>query len=255
MTVPAPLRGARAAFLFLTRVPVGGHPYSDADWAWAAGWFPLVGACLGALHAGVWAAAPRIGAWPAAAIALGAGMLATGAFHEDGLADTADALGGATSRERIFEILKDSRIGTYGAAALAVSLLLRAASWVELGERAGAAMVLSQCLSRAPPVWLMATLPYVSGAQAKSRQVARSSWKQVLLATAWPAALLGFAVQEQWLGASAALALAAACAASTALCGAHFKARAGGVTGDFLGATQQVVEGVACVALTAIGRG
>lgn len=254
MTLPPPLRGARAAFFFLTRVPVGGHPYSDADWAWAAGWFPLVGACVGMLYAGAWAAAPRIGAWPAAALALGLGMLATGAFHEDGLADTADALGGATSRERIFEILKDSRIGTYGAAALAVSLLLRASTWVELGERAGAAMVLSQCLSRAPPVWLMAALPYVSGAEAKSRKVVRSSWSQVALATAWPAALLWLAIRWGWIGAPAAFALAGASAAAAALCAARFKARAGGITGDFLGATQQVVECVACVALAAFGR-
>ncbi len=255
MTPPPALRGARAAFLFLTRVPVGGGPYSDADWAWAAAWFPVVGACLGMLHAGAFAAAPRIGAWPAAALALAAGMLATGAFHEDGLADTADALGGATSKERIFEILKDSRIGTYGAAALAVSLLLRASLWVQLGERAGAAMVLSQCLSRAPPVWLMAALPYVSGAGSKSGQVAKSSWAQVAVATAWPAGLLWLAVQRQWLGASAALVVAAASAAAAALLGARFKARAGGITGDFLGATQQVVECVACVALAALGRG
>ncbi len=252
MRLPAQLRGARAAFLFLTRIPVGGAPYSEDDWRWAGGWFPFVGVCVGLLLAGVWEAVPHIGAWPTAALALGAGMLATGGLHEDGLADTADALGGATSRERVLEILKDSRVGTFGAAALAISFLLRAGSWVELGERAAPAMLLSQCLSRAPLVWLMATLPYVSGTSSKSRQVVCSGWAQVALATSWPLALLALGVGKGWVGVPGALGLVGTSALLAAVCAARFRARAGGITGDFLGATQQVVECAICLALLAL---
>jgi adenosylcobinamide-GDP ribazoletransferase len=251
MRLPPPLRGARAAFLFLTRIPVGGAPYSEEDWRWAGGWFPFVGLCLGLLLAGVWKASSLFGAWPTAALVLGAGMLATGGLHEDGLADTADALGGGTSRERILEILKDSRVGTFGAAALAISFLLRAGCWVELSERAASAMVLSHCLSRAPPVWLMAVLPYVSGTGAKSRQVARSGWAQVALATSWPLALLALGVGMGWIRVAGAAVLVGASAVLAAACAARFRARVGGITGDFLGATQQVVECAICLALVA----
>lgn len=255
MSVPSPLRSARAAFAFLTRLPIGGHPYTEHEMSWSPAWFPLVGLVVGLGLAGVWMLGVRLGAWPAAALVLAAGMLATGAFHEDGLADSADALGGATSRERVFEILKDSRIGTFGAAALMISLLLRASAWVELGPRATHALVLTQCLSRVPPVWLMAALPYVSGSASKSRSVVSGSWLQAGLATVWPAGLLIVAIATGALGVSGAVWLVVIGMAAAAVCGWYFWARVGGVTGDFLGATQQVVEAVGCLTLVAMSRG
>jgi adenosylcobinamide-GDP ribazoletransferase len=253
VTLPAPLRGARAAFFFLTRIPVRGYPYSDREWRWAAGWFPFVGLCLGVVLAGVWRLAQILGPLPAAALVLTASLLLTGAFHEDGLADTADALGGAHTRERVFEILKDSRIGTFGAAALGISLLLRASLLVRLGSASESALVLTQCLSRAPPVWLMSALPYVGASASKSRYVVNGSVVQAVFATVWPAGLVILCLVHGALSPLEAVWLILACAAGTIACGWRFARRAGGITGDFLGATQQVTESIALIVLAWVG--
>ena len=102
------LRGFRAACLFLTRVPVAGGPYSDAEWRWSSGWFPAVGALIGLPMALVFYALLPLGAVFASVVVVSATMLLTGGFHEDGLADTADAMGGSFDRDRLFIILKDS---------------------------------------------------------------------------------------------------------------------------------------------------
>lgn len=255
MTFPAPLRGARAAFFFLTRIPVRGYPYSDREWSWAPGWFPFVGLCLGLLLAGVWRLAQGLGPMAAAALVLAASVFLTGAFHEDGLADSADALGGAHTRQRLFEILKDSRVGTFGAAALAISFLLRASLWVRLGPAAEGALVLSQCMSRTPPVWLMSALPYVTGETSRSRQVVNASLLQAVVATLWPLGVLILFVARGTLTPVGAACVFLACAGVALLCGWRFVRRAGGITGDFLGATQQVTEVGALIALAAIGSG
>jgi adenosylcobinamide-GDP ribazoletransferase len=253
--MPPFLRGARAAFVFLTRVPLGGFPYAEADWRWASGWFPLVGLALGAAEAVVFVATRRAGPWAAAALAVVAGLLLTGAFHEDGLADTADALGGAYDRENLFRILKDSRVGSFGAAALAMALLLRVALLARLDGGAPAALAAAQCLSRAPPVWLMAALPYVTADEAaRSRLLARAGAPQAALA----AALAALAAAALWragaLRGAELPALALAAAVTPVVCGRRFVARAGGITGDFLGATQQVGECALLLAL-ALARG
>jgi len=235
------LRAGRAALTFLTRLPVGGFPYHDTEWQWSSAWFPVVGAIVGAIYAGIWeGAAPALGAPVAAVLVLIAALLVTGAFHEDGLADTADALGGAYTRERVLEILKDSRIGAFGAAALVVVLLLRAALLVRLGVAAPAALIACECASRLPPIWLMTVLPYVTAdSSAKSRLVARARPAQAVAATVLTAALLaGGVVAGAWTP-RAVLTLLAAGAAVATIGGWRFHARVGGVAGDFLGATQQ----------------
>ncbi|MGB4060898.1 MAG: adenosylcobinamide-GDP ribazoletransferase, partial [Burkholderiaceae bacterium] len=125
------LRLALVAVQFLTRVPVPGWVGQgfQADWLnTCVRHFPLVGAGVGAFGAAVlWVV---LGWWPpavAAVLAVTATVWLTGAFHEDGLADTFDALGGCVPREKALAIMKDSRIGTYGAAALVVGLGLRVA--------------------------------------------------------------------------------------------------------------------------------
>jgi adenosylcobinamide-GDP ribazoletransferase len=246
-------RDVRAAFVFLTRIPVGGGPYTDQHWQSSTGHFPLVGAVLGAILAALAAALlPHLGAWPTALLVLATSMMLTGAFHEDGLADTADALGGAFDREKLFTILKDSRVGTYGAAALVISLGLRASLLVELGAAMPLALLLSQCVARLPPIALMQQLPYVTSANpeeaaaSKSRLVARATWRELAVASAWTALL----VAAVWLAGAVdlgrVLAMGAALAGTTAVLGMRFRRRAGGITGDFLGATEQVSE---CVVL------
>jgi len=151
--VTSPFRAARAAAVFLTRVPVGGFPFSPEEWRWASAFFPLVGAALGAIVGGLFRALQPLGETSAACFAIGASLLLTGAFHEDGLADTSDALGGATDREKIFVILKDSRIGTFGACALIVSLVGRVSLLARTGVEGCAALVLAGAIARAAPVW------------------------------------------------------------------------------------------------------
>jgi adenosylcobinamide-GDP ribazoletransferase len=235
------LRAGRGAITFLTRLPVGGYPYSDTEWRWTSAWFPAVGALLGLTYAGVWEATRAAGPFVAAVLVVTAALLVTGAFHEDGLADTADALGGGYERARVLEILKDSRIGAFGAAALVVGLLLRVALLVRLGASAPVALVLGECLSRAPSVWLMVALPYVTAdGVAKSKLVTRASAAQAVAATVWPLALAIAAAWLGWLPGRALAALALVTPAVAIVCGWRFRARVGGLTGDFLGATQQV---------------
>lgn len=236
------LRGGRAAFVFLTRVPVGGFPYNRQDWQWSSGWFPFVGAVLGVGYAGLWwAVAGSLGPWVAAALVVSASMLVTGGFHEDGLADTADALGGAYDREKLFVILKDSRVGAFGAMALFAVLSLRVVLLARIDTAAPFALVVTECLSRAVPIWLMKALPYVSQDEvSKSRQVTRGQLPQAALATAWPAAVLSLGWAEGWLSLPQMAGLVGVAVTIGLVTGWRYRVRAGGITGDFLGATQQI---------------
>jgi adenosylcobinamide-GDP ribazoletransferase len=124
---------------FYSRLPVPVlaseiDPYGPPDFATMPRAVPLAGAVIGAVGAIVLATghALGLGAWLCAALAVASLTLATGAFHEDGLADTADGFGGGSTPERRLEIMKDSRIGSYGAAALILAYLLRVGCLAEL---------------------------------------------------------------------------------------------------------------------------
>jgi adenosylcobinamide-GDP ribazoletransferase len=240
---PPPIRGIRAAFVFLTRIPVGGFPYRREDWTWAAAHSPLVGLVVGAITGGIDHLLLPLGALPAAILAIGASLLVTGAFHEDGLADTSDALGGGYDPARVLAILKDSRIGTFGGAALVVSIAGRAALLTELGSAGLWAMPLVGCLARTGPIWLMAGLPYVtSTSEAKSRDVARGGPPQAIVATVWFVGASAVATMSGWITMARAGALIVTVMAVALLTGWRYRRRLGGITGDFLGATEQVGE-------------
>jgi adenosylcobinamide-GDP ribazoletransferase len=249
--LPAPVRGVRAAFAFLTRIPVGGFPYTPEDWGWAAAHFPLVGLALGAALAGLRSALARgLGDGLALGFLLvGVSMVLTGAFHEDGLADSADALGGSFDREKLFAILKDSRIGTFGGAALCVSIGARAALYADLGPACAWALPLSACAARVGPVFLLRALPYVTPDHAKSNAVARARNPQAVVAALWLALAAGLAAMVLGVAPARLAAMIAALAVVTVVSGAVYRARAGGVTGDFLGATEQLGEIAALCAL------
>jgi adenosylcobinamide-GDP ribazoletransferase len=248
--LPAPLRGVRAAFVFLTRIPVGGFPYRAEDWKWAAAHAPLVGAVVGALTGVVDRALAPAGETAAAVLAIGVAMLVTGAFHEDGLADTSDALGGAYDREKVFVILKDSRVGTFGAAALVISIVGRACLVAELGPRALVGLVVAGTLARVAPIWLMAMLPYVTDDKtSKSRGVLQGGYAQAAVSGVWAAALLGGLFAAELLEISSIGALVVAIALVGALTRWRYRRRVGGITGDFLGATEQLGELAALVVL------
>ena len=242
-TLPPPLRGFRAALTFLTRVPVGGWPYRSEDFAWSSAHFPIVGALIGAFTGGVFLLMQPLGAPAAAMIALGATLLLTGCFHEDGLADTADALGGGFTREKVLEILKDSRVGSYGAAAIAVSLGLRAALMTELpSSTAWWMLALAGALSRTAPVWQMVAQPYITQDGTKSRDVARAGLLQALVASAWSAALIAVCCLQFGLEFKTVLIVLCSIFVATIFLSWRFQVRLGGITGDFLGTTQQVCE-------------
>lgn len=251
---PPALRGARAAFVFFSRLPVGGFPYRASDWHWAPAHLPLVGAVVGAGSAAVFAGGVWLGLGPLlrAVLALGAAVWLTGALHEDGLADSADGLGGGSDAARVLAIMKDSRIGTYGAAALGLTLLARAAALSELAPNAWFAIVAAHAAARVPPVWLLHALPYVNDrADAKSQGLFRTRPIHVGVALGWSLCLSGLGVGLGWLPWRAALASTLAPLALVPWLARQFRRRVGGVTGDLLGAAEQAAEVAAWVSLTA----
>ncbi|MEL6430119.1 MAG: adenosylcobinamide-GDP ribazoletransferase [Planctomycetota bacterium] len=259
---PAPLRGLRAAFVFMTRVPLGGFPYRDADWRWASAHFPAVGLVVGAVAAAVHTLLAPYGLTVAAVAAVAASIAVTGAFHEDGLADSADALGGGLEpKERVLEILKDSRLGTYGSTALILSILGRVALIAELGggepldARLGGdalslscaawGLVCAHAVARVAPVLLMAALPYAThDAHSKSRHLLGTTWLQALCASLWGALVLAVAP----VPIATVAGLAAALLLVTVWTGRRFVKRVGGITGDFLGALEQFGEPIVLLA-------
>jgi adenosylcobinamide-GDP ribazoletransferase len=237
-----PLRATRAAFVFLTRIPVGGFPYTDDEFRWAPAFFPVVGAVLGVALGGVDVGLQPLGGFAAAVGTLAVSLLATGAFHEDALADTSDALGGGFDREKILAILKDSRVGAFGAAAIGVSLLARTALIARLGAGAFLAIPFIGMAARALPVWQIATMTYVSSPASRSPGVTRARVPQAAVATAWVAlAAAGLVVTSRMSWERAASALGAMTLV-TILSGWRYARRLGGFTGDFLGATEQLCE-------------
>ncbi len=228
----------------MTRIPVGGFPFSDEEWRNASAYFPWVGLFVGGLLAGCLTLTAPLGVWPSCVLTIALGAWITGALHEDGLADTADALGGsAHAPGRLLEILKDSRIGSFGATALILSITLRLALLVELGERAPIALVLAHTLSRIPPVWQMATLSYVSEPhRARSGGITQGGPPQAWLATALGVALLVAALFFGWISTATPALLVGLLLAVGFYTGWRYQVRAGGFTGDFLGATQQLSE-------------
>lgn len=243
-------RGVRASFAFFTRLPAGGFPYTSRELAWAPAHAPLVGALLGAALGCLHVVLLPIGALASATLVLGVSMLLTGALHEDGLADTSDALGGGHDPAKVFAILKDSRIGAFGAAAIAVSVLARAALLAELREATLWAFPLAWSAARVGPVWLMAVLPYVTPSQAKSERIVRAGGRQAIVASAWFGVALFIAVLNGAIDPLRAVAMSGAVAVVTAVTGYRFYRRVGGITGDFLGATEQLGEIAALAACT-----
>lgn len=250
----APLRGARAAFVFFSRLPVGGFPYRASDWHWAPAHLPLVGAVVGAGSAAVLALGGALGLGPLlrAVLAVAASVWLTGALHEDGLADSADGLGGGGDRERVLAIMKDSRIGSYGAIALGLALLARVAALSELPASAWFALVAVHVGARVAPVWLLCALPYVNDrADAKSQGLFRPRALHGAVALGWSLSVAMVAVALGGLPARAALAAVLAPLVLVPLLASYFRRRVGGVTGDLLGAAEQLAEVAAWAALAA----
>jgi adenosylcobinamide-GDP ribazoletransferase len=245
------------ALQFLTRLPVRLDRFDPRWLNDCVRHFPLVGALVGAFGATVLVAAVQIWpAWIAAVLALAATVALTGGFHEDGLADTFDALSGVVPRDRALAIMKDSRIGSYGALALGLSLLLRAALLAVLATRplgaAIAALLASHAFARAAAVGVMVSLPYGGDMEhAKAKPLALAvPLRNFGIAMGW-CAMLALALGAAGIDPARLLVAIAAAAVAALLMRAWLKRRLGGYTGDGLGATEQLAEIAVLLAFTA----
>ena len=251
------LRHYLLAVQFFPRIPVTGRlaawvGYSPAMLRASAAHFPGIGWLAALLSTAVyatlhWALAPNpLAPAVAAVFCTIAPVLMTGGFHEDGLADVADGLGGSYDRERALDIMKDSRIGAFGAMALVLALLAKLSLLALLGAHsllaAVAALAGAHVLSRFWPLLIVRSLPHVGDtARSKSKPLAdQISGPALVAAVIWcfvPLALVWQAQAAIFLIASV---LASAFAA--AWMARWFARRLQGFTGDCLGATQQVSE-------------
>ena len=257
------------AVQFFTRIPITGRL---AEWVGfspellrsSAGHFPGVGLVVGMVAAAVYALVNTLlpdthfTLLVAAVLSTVFTVLLTGGFHEDGLADVADGLGGSYDRTRALDIMKDSRVGAFGAMALVLALLAKVALLALLGSVEGvptgwdetplntwyvcAALVAGHTVSRALPLLLIAWLPHVGDtAASKSKPLA----DQITARSLWVAFIWLFMALALVLSVLDAMNLIVACSfAVLALLwmGRWFKRRLQGFTGDCLGATQQVCE-------------
>ena len=251
------LRHYLLALQFFTRVPVTGRlaawvGYEPAMLRAAAGHFPGVGWLVGLLAALVYAAlywllagGPLAGL-VAAVLSTAATALLSGGFHEDGLADVADGLGGGYTAERALAIMKDSRIGAFGAMALTLALLAKVALLAQLSGHGLAAPLLAlvgaHALSRLWPLATIRLLPHVGdSATSKSKPRAeRITLPALASAALWsvpPLALVGW-----HLGWATLAAAVLASAAASAWMHWRYARRLKGFTGDCLGGTQQLAE-------------
>lgn len=265
------IRNYLLSLQFFTRIPVTGRL---ADWVGfspamlrdSAGHFPGVGVLVGLLvalfTAGLLMALPVTGSAPLVAAVLGTvfGVLITGAFHEDGLADVADGLGGSADRDRALTIMKDSRVGAFGAIAIVLALLCKVALLALLGDVSGPLMVLAlfvaHVTSRTWPLLTIRLMRHVGDAAgSKSKPLAdQISGAALGAGFLWCLLALGVTVYGQQATDFVAINLTDAgllqalinalvlSLIAWSLMARWFWQRLGGFTGDCLGATQQVCE-------------
>jgi adenosylcobinamide-GDP ribazoletransferase len=240
------------AIQFLTRLPVPNLEGFQTSWlSESARYFPVVGALVGVIGAAVWWLSSMVFP-PAVAIGLmmSASLVLTGAFHEDGFADACDGFGGGRTRESVLAIMKDSRVGAYGAIGVAMILGLK---WSVLASLPYATfpliVVAAHIASRWCAIGIIWRLQYIRlDAEAKSKPLANSlsGWNWLLSGVLGAIVLLpGFLLIAPPLRNQLTLVLLAALALSligTIFAGAYFRNRIGGYTGDCLGAAQQLAE-------------
>jgi len=249
--------GMTTAFRTLSILPLpgkaAGQDTGSGSMAASLPWFPCVGLVIGAGLYGLAALAGLLpwGAWPsgAAFVVVAAGVFLTRGLHLDGLADAADAFGSLASRERMLSIMKDSRVGTFGV--LAVVMVL-GAKWIavaRLVESGMAVWIVAACVvSRAAQVELAAALPYARAEGGTARGFIEGA-RGIHRVAAWTLAL---AIVSAACGPAGGAALAGGWLL-TRLLAWRFNNVLGGVTGDLLGATSELVETAVLFACAAAG--
>jgi adenosylcobinamide-GDP ribazoletransferase len=247
------------ALQFFTRLPIPRWVGFESDWLQhASRYFPLVGFVVATIAAAVYTVSALVLPAPVAAIlSTAASIYVTGAFHEDGFADTCDGFGGGMTRERVLEIMKDSRVGAYGAIGMTCMLGTKVATLAMLPPvTAIVALFVAHPLSRLAATALIWRMTYARS-EGKSKPLAQqmTGMEFGIAAVSVLLPALGLVVaglmQARVLGACViAAALAAIWLART------FDRRIGGYTGDCLGAVQQLAEvSVYLVVLASLGHG
>jgi adenosylcobinamide-GDP ribazoletransferase len=227
------------AFQFLTRIPMPSVAFEPDSLSRAVKFFPLVGLVVGS---GVvllqMVLTPHLGRSLVALILLVYLVLVTGCFHEDGLADTADAFGGGWNRDQILLIMRDSRIGSYGGTALALSLLARYLLLASLPLEHFAAYVISaHVLCRWSSLPLSYFLPPAREQDGQGARIAKlTSLSSLIFGSVCCFAVVGFALRR------AAIAPLVVTTLTLGLSGWVYWRKLGGVTGDCFGATNQLTE-------------
>jgi adenosylcobinamide-GDP ribazoletransferase len=235
------VRDVRIALSFSTILPVGPVALADDGEITRASWaLPVAGLVVGLIGAALYAIAHKAGltSGPAAMLALAATILVTGAIHEDGLADTADGLGGGRTRESRLGIMRDSRIGSYGACALVISILLRWSALASIGEseRVAIALLVSHAAGRSvlPAFMWLVPAARLDGLSARAGEPPGQS-AMIALGLGALCLLFGFGVRDAIAG-LVLLALAGLTIAWLA------NILIGGQTGDILGTLEQAGE-------------
>jgi adenosylcobinamide-GDP ribazoletransferase len=242
------------ALQFFTRLPIPGWVGFEAAWLQhASRYFPLVGVVVAAIAAAVYYAAALV----AAVLSTAASIYITGAFHEDGFADTCDGLGGGMTKERALEIMKDSRVGAYGAIGIVCMLAAKLSALALLPPRvAVAALFVAHPLSRLAATALIWKLDYVRGegkAKPLAQQMTTAEFAIATITCTLPAA---YVLATNALTPAAMLAAIIAAAIAAVWLGRLFVRRLGGYTGDCLGAVQQLAEALVYIAVLAtLGHG
>lgn len=231
------------AIQFLTRLPVSTTTlYTSDRMAASVRYYPLVGTLVGGLSALVFMGAQLV--FPliiSILVAIAVGLIVTGAFHEDGLADTFDGIGGGLTREKSLEIMKDSRLGTYGTIALVFALALKAAALLALTPGLIiAGLIAGHGLSRLSSVIVIATSRYVRDEGTGKPVAGAISLPSLAIALA-----TGGVIVVAWCAAQPAAGFLWALfglLAGHVLMRLFFEPKLGGYTGDTLGAVQQASE-------------
>ncbi|MGD9543528.1 MAG: adenosylcobinamide-GDP ribazoletransferase [Methylocystis sp.] len=241
---------------FYSRLPIGEGAHAPLDFARMAPALPIAGALIGATGAAALIVA-RVCHLPAlvgALVAISVAALATGALHEDGLADVADGFGGGVTRESKLAIMRDSRIGAYGVLALCFSVLMRVAALASISERsvalAACALVFAGAASRVAGMAPLISLPPArpDGLGATVAAPSREIW----IRAGFAAAAFGVAPWLAGAGAGHIVIAIIAAFAVAALVGRVAERQIGGFTGDVLGAAQQLAEIAVLATLSAV---
>lgn len=234
------------ALQFYTRLPAPGWVvYRPENLNLATGYLPFIGWIVGAVAGGTWIAADYL-TNPSIAVlcSMIISILLTGAFHEDGFADVCDGFGGGWTREKILEIMKDSRVGTYATVGLISILALKFALLQSIADGAVTivgVLISGHALSRLMPVFVIYMLPYSRDTDSKAKPVAQKPPFGVLTG-AIIGGVLPLLAMVLYLGQPLLLAAILVLGLITLLLANYFKKWIGGYTGDCLGAIQQICE-------------